>query len=90
LDNIELKEPSNDLMISLQSELDVLQKQVDDMESKMSGFELSAEDKSERQSILDAAFGNWTKAQFNKLISACEKYGRANIDAICTGIVFRL
>ena len=68
---------------TLEAESEALRHHVEELEAGLAKFELSAEEKAERQRILDQAFGNWTKIDFRKFIAACERHGRGNLEAIC-------
>ena len=42
--------------------------------------------KPSQERLLAEGFGDWTKKDFRAFISACEKYGRKNLDAIVTEV----
>ncbi|XP_043719944.1 ISWI chromatin-remodeling complex ATPase CHR11 isoform X2 [Telopea speciosissima] len=48
------------------------------------GEPLTAEEREEREQLLEEGFSSWTRRDFNTFIRACEKYGRNDIKSIAS------
>merc|ERR1712048_740972 len=56
------------------------QKKIDDAE------ELTEDEQIEKEDLLKEGFSNWSKRDFNQFIRLNEKYGRDDIDSICSEV----
>ena len=52
------------------------------LEEKIKTLHLTPEEEEEKQRLLDEGFGSWNRRDYRNYVSACEKHGRNDIDAI--------
>eukprot|EP00924_Labyrinthula_sp_SR-Ha-C_P000515 augustus_masked-scaffold_27-processed-gene-1.2-mRNA-1 protein AED:0.03 eAED:0.03 QI:0/-1/0/1/-1/1/1/0/1102 len=61
--------------------------EISNLETELDKMVLPQELIQKKQDLIDESFGNWNKKEFRQFISACERNGRNNVDAIVTDVV---
>jgi SWI/SNF-related matrix-associated actin-dependent regulator of chromatin subfamily A member 5 len=61
--------------------------EADKLEKELENFELTEEEREEKEALVQKGFGTWSRGDFRAYTLACEQYGRGDMTAIVNDVV---